>query len=191
MMQIESIYLAGPDVFMPNAAEIAAIKMKLCTQHGFTGLDPIDNNVDFLEGGKKRPLHDIANEIERGNVAMMRRADAIIANLTPFRGPSADVGTAAEIGFMRARGRPLLGYATLREYDERIYAGRVKRHEQVEDRCIDPDGMMIEDFGLYDNLMISCPLLHLAIRPATSPHAWIEAFEECLIFLKGYARAGA
>jgi Nucleoside 2-deoxyribosyltransferase len=34
---------------------------------------------------------------------VMRGCDAMIVNLTPFRGPSADVGSAYEMGFMRAR----------------------------------------------------------------------------------------
>jgi nucleoside 2-deoxyribosyltransferase len=37
---------------------------------------------------------------------------AIIANLTPFRGPSADVGTVYEVGFARALGLKIFGYAT-------------------------------------------------------------------------------
>ena len=40
----------------------------------------------------------------------MRSCDAAVANLTPFRGVSADAGTAFEVGFMRALGRPVLGY---------------------------------------------------------------------------------
>ena len=32
----------------------------------------------------------------------MKEADAIIANLTPFRGPSADTGTVYELGYMAA-----------------------------------------------------------------------------------------
>ena len=40
----------------------------------------------------------------------MHSCDALVANLTPFRGVSADAGTAFEVGFMRALGRPVLGY---------------------------------------------------------------------------------
>jgi nucleoside 2-deoxyribosyltransferase len=35
----------------------------------------------------------------------------MIVNLTPFRGPSADVGSAYEMGFMRALGRPIFAYS--------------------------------------------------------------------------------
>ena len=40
----------------------------------------------------------------------MIAADAIIANLTPFRGPSADAGTVYELGYMAGRGKLCLGY---------------------------------------------------------------------------------
>ena len=37
------IYLAGPDVFLSNAIEVGNRKKKLCSQAGFTGLFPLDN----------------------------------------------------------------------------------------------------------------------------------------------------
>ena len=40
----------------------------------------------------------------------MRGCDAMIVNLTPFRGPSADVGSAYEMGFMRELGRTIFAY---------------------------------------------------------------------------------
>jgi nucleoside 2-deoxyribosyltransferase len=41
-------------------------------------------------------------------VAMMQQCDLAIAQLTPFRGVSMDVGTAVELGYMHARGKPSL-----------------------------------------------------------------------------------
>jgi nucleoside 2-deoxyribosyltransferase len=35
----------------------------------------------------------------------------MIVNLTPFLGPSADVGSAYEMGFMRTLGRPIFAYS--------------------------------------------------------------------------------
>ena len=40
----------------------------------------------------------------------MQGCDVMIVNLTPFRGPSADVGSAYEMGFMRALGRTIFAY---------------------------------------------------------------------------------
>jgi len=40
------IYLAGPDVFLPDAVEIWRRKAELCTRHGLIGLYPLDNAID-------------------------------------------------------------------------------------------------------------------------------------------------
>jgi nucleoside 2-deoxyribosyltransferase len=86
----------------------------------------------------------------------MRDADAIIANLTPFRGPSADAGTIYELGFMRALGKKVLGYSN-------VAADFVPRtlgflgggaHRDGGGRWRDAADMAVEDFGLADNLMI-------------------------------------
>ena len=52
----------------------------------------------------------------------MDEADAIIANLTPFRGPGADAGTVYELGYMAGRGKFCLGYSN----DPAPYADRVR-----------------------------------------------------------------
>src|SRR6516164_9623531 len=74
------IYLAGPDVFLPDRIEIGRRKTAICARYGLTGLYPLDHPVDL-------PADTISLSIFRGNEAMMDAADAIIANLTPFRGP--------------------------------------------------------------------------------------------------------
>ena len=86
------IYLAGPDVFLPDAVEIGRRKVEICARHGLTGLYPLDNAIDLS-------ARDASLDIFRGNEAMMIEADAIIANLTPFRGPGADAGTVYELGY--------------------------------------------------------------------------------------------
>ena len=58
---------------------------------------------------------------------MMDAADAIIANLTPFRGPSADAGTVYELGYMAGRGKLCLAYCN----DPAAYADRVARFQRV------------------------------------------------------------
>jgi nucleoside 2-deoxyribosyltransferase len=83
------IYLAGPDVFLPDAVEIGRKKAAICARYGVSGLYPLDNAVDLSAA-------DASLTIFKGNEAMMEAADAIIANLTPFRGPSADAGTVYE-----------------------------------------------------------------------------------------------
>src|SRR5262245_7467204 len=140
------IYLAGPDVFLPDAIEIGRRKVELCAVHGLSGLYPLDNVVDRAAG-------DVSLRIFKANEAMMAAADAIIANLTPFRGPGADPGTVYELGYMAGRGKLCLGYSN----DPSIYADRARRFTEVrseDSRLVDSVGLTVEDFGLGDNLMM-------------------------------------
>ena len=90
------VYLAGPDVFLPDALEVGRQKTEICRRHGLIGLYPLDNAVD-------RAATEASLQIFKANETMMDQADAIIANLTPFRGPGADGGTVYELGYMAAR----------------------------------------------------------------------------------------
>ncbi len=138
------LYLAGPDVFLPNAREIGARKRALCEQHGFEGLFPLDVELEASADSAA---------IFRANCAEMRRADAGLFNLTPFRGPSADAGTVFELGYMVALGKSVHGYANAAG----TYVERVRRSfalERRDGRAWDPGGAAVEDFGLTDNLMI-------------------------------------
>src|SRR5881394_131423 len=99
-----NIYLAGPEVFLPDAIAIGTTKREICARHGVRGLFPLDEAVDLA-------APDASLRIFKGNEAMMDAADAIIANLTPFRGPGADAGTVYELGYMAGRGKRCLGYS--------------------------------------------------------------------------------
>src|SRR5690242_16872133 len=140
------VYLAGPDVFLPDAREVGRCKAEICARHGLAGLYPLDNAVDLTAAAASLAIY-------RGNEAMMDAADAIIANLTPFRGPSADAGTVYELGFMAGRGKLCLGYSN----DPALYTERVARSFAVTKseggHLIDGDGLTVENFGLPDNLM--------------------------------------
>jgi nucleoside 2-deoxyribosyltransferase len=173
-----NVYLAGPDVFLPDALEVGRQKTEVCRRHGLTGLYPLDNVVD-------RGATDASLRIFKANEAMMDQADAIIANLTPFRGPGADGGTVYELGYMAARGKFCLGYSN----DPAVYADRVRRSTKVtarSGRLVDADGLTVEDFGQTDNLMMIHALdLHGA--PLVLPHEkpvdiWhdLTAFEVCV-----------
>ena len=182
------IYLAGPDVFLPDAVEIGRRKAEICTLHGLSGLYPLDNAID-------RAASDASLKIFRGNQAMMDTADAIIANLTPFRGPGADAGTVYELGYMAARGRLCLGYSN----DPASYVDRVRRFTTVSPRdglLVDAAGLAVEDFGLNDNLMMmhalgthGCALVTPQQRPADVWHD-LTAFEACVRLAAGKRALG-
>lgn len=145
------VYLAGPDVFLPAPEAWAARKQAVCAQHGLTGVTPFDPLAD--EPSEWAALPDW-RRIALRNEAHIRSCVAVIANLTPFRGPSADVGTVYEVGFARALGLPVFGYACVAAaFQERTLAA----HAAVVDAdglWRDGDGMLVEPFGLFDNLMI-------------------------------------
>ena len=177
------IYLAGPDVFLPDAVEIGRRKAEICALHGLSGLYPLDNAIGLS-------ARDASLRIFKGNEAMMDAADAIIANLTPFRGPGADAGTVYELGYMAGRGRLCLGYSN----DPASYADRVRRFTTVNRRdglLVDAAGLTVEDFGLNDNLMMvhaldlhGCSLVAPQQRPADVWHD-LTAFEACVRLAAG------
>src|SRR5947208_12518945 len=80
-------------------ARIFAERREICRTHGLEPLVPLDNEATTAE------------EIYQANVRLLDRCDGVIANLTPFRGPHCDVGTAWEIGYAVARERPVFGFS--------------------------------------------------------------------------------
>jgi len=172
------IYLAGPDVFLPDAHEIGRRKADLCARYGLVGLFPLDNAVDLAAS-------DASRKIFHGNETMMQDADAIIANLTPFRGPGADSGTVYELGYMAGQGKICLGYSN----DPSQYAARAANFTTVtrsDGRLTDALGLTVEDFGLSDNLMMIHALeLHgcALVTPRRPPDdLWhdLTSFEACV-----------
>ena len=178
-----SVYLAGPDVFLPDAFEIGRRKIALCRRHGLIGLYPLDNAIDPA-------AEDASLRIFRGNETMMIAADAIVANLTPFRGPGADAGTVYELGYMAGLGKLCLGYTN----DPSCYADRVRGFTEVvarDGRLVDAAGLTVEDFGLSDNLMMmhaldlhGCALVTPRRQPADIWHD-LAAFETCVRLAAG------
>jgi nucleoside 2-deoxyribosyltransferase len=158
------IYLAGPEVFLPDAAEIGLRKKMLCEEFGFVGLFPLDN--DFAAGDDR-----IDERIFSANVALMREAEAGIFNLTPFRGVNADPGTAFELGFFTAQNKPVFAYTNNAEdYFDRVAEKFGSHRKRGGDFC-DADDLAIENFGNADNLMLDAALKQQGreiVRPAAS-----------------------
>ncbi len=139
------IYLAGPDVFRPDALAWGDEARRLCASHGHQALLPLDG-VETTAAG-----------IYQANIALIRAADAVIANLNPFRGCEPDSGTCFEVGFALALGKPVIGYVERME----TTVERVARLEsRVLDRSapVDRHVMHVENFGLPLNLMLAVPL---------------------------------
>lgn len=171
-------YLAGPDVFLPDARENARRKVAACARHGIVGRPPLNEDAESLAA---MPDDEAWRAIFAKDLAMMEECDIVIANLTPFRGPSADAGTLVEIGWFLGRGRPVFGYSNTAT----PFAERSRR--QVEAVPDPMPGLSVEGFGLPDNLMVPGAVLagggHPVVLPADGrdrPFDALDVFETCV-----------
>jgi nucleoside 2-deoxyribosyltransferase len=171
-------YLAGPDVFLPNAHEHAAAKIAICARYGIVGRAPLDEEPGILPDDTAWRL------IFKKDVEMMEECAIVIANLTPFRGPSADAGTLIEVGWFFGRGRPVFGYSN----SATPFAARSAAHVAA---CPDPlAGLALEGFGLPDNLMIP-GAVETGGLPIFVPEDGDKAFDSLEVFEACVAGAAA
>lgn len=138
------LYLAGPDVFAPDADARFAAMRAACWEAGFEPLTPVDNALPGGLWGR-----DLAAFIKQANVDLIRRCDLVVANIAPFRGPNMDPGTAWEIGYAEALGKPVVLWSETPD----LLAARTRVSHGGD--TVDAQGWMIEDFGLAENLMIA------------------------------------
>jgi nucleoside 2-deoxyribosyltransferase len=180
------VYLAGPDVFLPEPHARGAALKRICARYGLTGvfpMDPLDAEPDDWAGFAEPVRIALRNE------AHIRGADALIANLTPFRGPSADVGTVFELGFMRALGRPVFGWSTGHaDFSARTRAFLGETVRPAEDGVWrDHEGLALESFGCLDNLMIDGAVTAsggvLEVVELSGEKRWTDlaTFERCVM----------
>lgn len=148
--QIPRIYFAGPDVFRPNLAEWRVDVKTACCELGVLPLLPCDNETTDPKG------------IVAGNLRMLESADAVLANLEPFRGTEPDSGTVFEAAWAFASGRLVVGYMSSRE----TVAERVNRIQGLHAATKDKNGYAIEGFGRMANLMLaeSFPIIVGGVR---------------------------
>ncbi|MCW3476960.1 nucleoside 2-deoxyribosyltransferase [Limobrevibacterium gyesilva] len=143
------IYLAGPEVFLPDPLARATELKAICARLGAVGWFPLDN-----QDGVADPDPDVmAANISRADEALVRSCDAVVANMTPFRGPSMDAGTIFEMGLAKGLGKLVVGWTTdWRRYGEKVAAAATLVPDGAWLR--DEAGMLCRDFGLIDNLMM-------------------------------------
>ncbi len=144
------IYLAGPDVFRPDARAWGETARALLAAAGHRALLPLDNEAST------------AADICAANLELIREADALLANLNPFRGAEPDSGTCFEIGYALALGKRVVAYLD----DTRPQIDKLAAHYGAapayrDGRPVDPQGLAIEDFALPLNLMlaVSCEVV--------------------------------
>jgi nucleoside 2-deoxyribosyltransferase len=178
------VYLAGPEVFLLNAKEVGENKKNLCKKYGFEGVFPLDNEVD-VSGKSPREVGLCISDV---NERLIQSCDFVIANITPFRGPSADVGTVYEMGYAHGLGKKVLAYTNVTSgFTERTLEalkGRISR--AADGKLRDEHGMFVEEVDLTDNLMndgcihANTRLLVIEAAPAGEQFTFLGGFEKCL-----------
>lgn len=150
-MMIKKIYLAGPGVFYPDPIAEGERLKNLCDSYGLQGVFPMDAALDLASMNKDQA----ARAIYQANIDLIAQSDAIIADMQAFRGPGMDGGTAFEMGYATALGKPVVGYNA-----QGFYLARTRAHygglRTAQGHEVDPSGLMVEDFDQVDNLMMSC-----------------------------------
>ncbi len=180
------LYLAGPEVFLKDARSVLDAKAQLTRAYGFEPVKPGDIFIEPAPTPREFGLR-----ISSVDEHMMNSADGIIANLTPFRGIAADVGTAFELGYMCAQGKIACAYTNVADshFDRamRHYEGSVSKDENG--RWRGSDGISIEAVEMIDNLMLHGGVVRrsgLVAVHAAAPEALysdLTAFEQCLKFI--------
>ena len=158
------VYLAGDLVFRADAAAIFARLRAICAGLGLIGVAPLDGQVALagLPPGEATIMAIVAADRD-----LMDRCDGGLFCLDPFRrSADMDPGTAVEIGYMFAKGKPLAGYTTDgRQYPDKVAAylraawGTAPRARQsfsagaASGASEDADGVMIHSEGMVQNGM--------------------------------------
>jgi nucleoside 2-deoxyribosyltransferase len=193
------LYLAGPEVFLPNALTYAEQQRALCEQYGFTPLHPVDNGptagersvealarlYEAVQLFRLAPLHRFmalpseemrcAMKIYLGNITYVRACDIVVANCNAFRGALVDDGTAYELGLGNGLGKPTYGYVDAALPAVQNVLKRYPCTIPADGVPVDQDGyLVVDDFGTAVNLMLECGMLLGGGRLVEG------SFEDCL-----------
>lgn len=187
-MASKRVYLAGPEVFLVNAKEIGEQKKALCKKYGFEGVFPIDAEVDI----KDKSPRELGLCISGVNEELIRSCEIVVANITPFRGPSADVGTVYEMGFAHGLGKKVFAYTNVAEqFTQRTIKALNNEVNRSEDgKLRDKWGMFIEEVELTDNLMVdgcidaNSKVMVIEHAPSDKLFTYLGGFERLLQHIK-------
>jgi nucleoside 2-deoxyribosyltransferase len=148
-----TIYLAGPDLFFADADDRYSRLKAACAFAGLDGVAPNDGLA--LDPSASGP--DAARTIYDHDMRTLASCDAVLANLSAFRGPEPDSGTVFEAAYAFAKGIPVVGYTVdgLTASDRHLLCRKtiIGADEVLRDKA---DGGLVENFGLPSNLMLAC-----------------------------------
>jgi nucleoside 2-deoxyribosyltransferase len=187
MKRVASVFLAGPDAWFPDAAAHLARRDTLVRAAGLAPVS-VRAGAGLDEAGRTEVE---ARLVYADTLAALRGADAVIANLTPWRGVSCDPATAFQAGFAAALGKPVFAWLNVTDEDDAELRGRVEAMlgamPGADGRWRDSDGCEVEDFFLPETLMLWGEARRLFVIVTPDPLADLTGLEMCLDSLAIYA----
>lgn len=185
MRPVRSLWLAGPEAWLPDSEAQAARQRALCLD---AGLEPLIPAAMPLGGGGDELE---ARQFYAARMAQLRQADAAVINLTPFRGPSADTATVFEAGMLAGLGKPTFAYLNVTSEIQAEYVARVDSilGATLDETGVwrDGDGCVIEDHGLPETVMLWGEARRLFVIVTQDPLRDLTGLELCLQALALYA----
>ncbi len=183
MRRLKTLYLSGPDRLYPDPDELIARKRALCASADLAArLAGDEVNLSAKAGELK------AREISAGALANLRACDAVVANLTPWRGPACDPATAFEVGFASALGKPVLAYLNIEDEEDADYRGRVEAWlgAMPDGTGVwrDANGCEVEDMDLPESPLLWAEARRLFVIVTPDPLGDLTGLELCLEALK-------
>jgi len=186
MKRMQILYLAGPDQWFPEAEAHDLRKRALVEAAGFTPLTAFDVRASETEASEV-----MARELYAETAQRMRQADAVIVNLTPWRGPGCDPAAAYAAGFAAALGKPVFAYLNVSDDVDADYRERVARliGAQPDEAGVvrDMDGCEVEDLGLPESLILWAEARRFFVIVTADPLTELAGLELALEAVRQYA----
>lgn len=189
------VYLAGPMVFYPNPAATFRAMKKICRDHGLQGVAPTDNQRGLAV---RKPSKALIRDIVLADIDLMNRLDGGLFCLDGFRrAPDMDPGTAFEIGYMSAQGKPMCGWTAdgrayptkvadyfRRVFGEALHGAGANATGGTSGERRDPDEILVHSQGCVQNGMTQIGIERSGGKVFADPD-WRRAFS------RAAARLGA
>jgi nucleoside 2-deoxyribosyltransferase len=185
-MRLKSVFLAGPDAYAPGADTLLERKRLVVEAAGLTLVSPTLPAATERDGAEITARATYAEVLKQ-----LRRADALIANLTPWRGVGCHPGAAFLAGFAAALGKPVFAYMNVEDDGDAELLARVERlcGADVSGDGIwrDDEGTLIEDFGLPETVVLWAEARRFFVVVTPDPLTDGVGLELCLDALQLYA----
>jgi nucleoside 2-deoxyribosyltransferase len=146
------VFLSGPQRYSPAAAAYYADAKEKCASRGLDAICPLDDVDGVPRIESEDPYVLAAGQLDRCQ-AMVRRCDAILADLSDFHGLEPNNDVSFECGMAFQLGKKLVGFMQdTRRMRERIpHYGADREYKDI---C----GNNVENFDYPINLMFACSM---------------------------------